>query len=44
MTSNTINLGATSPLPEGGKSFRIPIKRTVNSQLLRLSPAAYVNR
>ena len=26
MTSNTTNLGASSPLPEGGKSLRIPIE------------------
>ena len=26
MTSNTTNLGASSPLPEGGKSLRIPLK------------------
>jgi len=25
MTSNTTNLGASSPLPEGGKSLRIPV-------------------
>ena len=28
MTLNTTNLGASSPLPEGGKSLRIPIERT----------------
>jgi len=28
MTSNTTNLGASSPLPEGGKSLRIPFNRT----------------
>ena len=30
MTSNTTTLGAWSPLPEGGKSLRIPIERTRN--------------
>ena len=29
MTSNTTNLGASSPLPEGGKSLHIPIRRQV---------------
>ncbi len=33
MTSNTTNLGASSPLPEGGKSLRIPIERTSSSVL-----------
>jgi len=28
MTSNTTNLGASSPLPEGGKSLRIPFQPT----------------
>ena len=41
MTSNTTNLGASTPLPEGGKPLRIP-KRTVKG--LRPSPAAYVKR
>jgi hypothetical protein len=27
MTLNTTSLGASSPLPEGGKSLRIPIER-----------------
>jgi hypothetical protein len=27
MTLNTTNLGASTPLPEGGKSLRIPIER-----------------
>jgi hypothetical protein len=31
MTSNTTNLGASTPLPEGGKSLRIPMERTNNS-------------
>jgi hypothetical protein len=30
MTLNTTNLGAPTPLPEGGKSLRIPIERTRN--------------
>jgi hypothetical protein len=29
MTSNTTNLGASTPLPEGGKSLRIPFQPTV---------------
>ena len=33
MTSNTTNLGASSPLPKGGKSFRIPFKRTASPPL-----------
>jgi hypothetical protein len=28
MTSNTTNLGASSPLPEGGKSLRIPYRES----------------
>jgi hypothetical protein len=36
MTLNTTNLGASSPLPEGEKSHRIPIERT--STRLRLLP------
>jgi hypothetical protein len=39
MTSNTTNLGASTPLPEGGKSLRIPIERT-SSITLRVLPAA----
>jgi hypothetical protein len=29
MTLNTTNLGASSPLPEGGKSLRIPMEHRV---------------
>ena len=39
---NTTNLGASSPLPEGGKSLRIPIERTSNG--LRLFVDAHVKR
>jgi hypothetical protein len=41
MTLNTTNLGASSPLPEGGKSLRIPIERTSNRADVfhRASPA-----
>jgi hypothetical protein len=42
MTSNTTNLGASTPLPEGGKSLRIPIEQT--SKRLRLFAAAHVER
>jgi hypothetical protein len=28
MTSNTTNLGASTPLSEGGKSLRIPLEPT----------------
>ena len=31
MTLNTTNLGASTPLPEGGKSLRIPFKPSTNS-------------
>jgi hypothetical protein len=52
MTSNTTNLGVSTPLPEGGKSLRIPIERTSYSRLrlLRLplmsnvDMASFVNR
>ncbi|HEY8707786.1 MAG TPA: hypothetical protein VIM34_07285, partial [Burkholderiaceae bacterium] len=30
MTSNTTNLGASTPVPESGKSLRIPLERTRN--------------
>jgi hypothetical protein len=30
MTLNTTNLGALSPLPEGGKSLRIPFGLSLN--------------
>jgi len=30
MTLNTTNLGASTPLPEGGKSLRIPFGRTTD--------------
>jgi hypothetical protein len=30
MTLNTTNLGASTPLPEAGKSLRIPFKRSPN--------------
>ena len=38
----TTNLGASTPLQEGGMSLRIPIKRT--PKWLRLSVAAHVKR
>jgi hypothetical protein len=44
MTLNTTNLGASSPLPEGGKSLRIPIERTSSSVLRTLPAAAHVER
>jgi len=42
MTSNTTNLGASTPLPEGGKSLRIPFERTSYSRLRLLQLAAHV--
>jgi len=42
MTLNTTNLGASTPLPEGGKSLRIPIERTSSSRLRLLPAAAHV--
>ena len=39
MTLNTRNLGAPSPLPDGGKSLRIPKERTPSSRLRRLAVA-----
>ena len=39
MTSNTTNLGASTPLPEGGKSLRIPLERT--STGMALGPRGY---
>ena len=44
MTLNTTNLGAPSPLPEGGKSLRIPIERTSQRLLRALCAAAHVER
>jgi hypothetical protein len=44
MTLNTTNLGASTPLPEGGKSLRIPIERTSSSRLRLLPAAAHVER
>ena len=44
MTSTTTNLGASTPLPEGGKSLRIPIERTPKCQLRCLLVAAHVKR
>jgi hypothetical protein len=44
MTLNTTNLGALTPLQEGGKSLRIPIERTVSSGLRPLPTAAHVKR
>lgn len=42
MISNSTSLGASSPLPEGGKPLHTPFKRTFNGR--RQSPAAYVKR
>ena len=44
MTSNTTNLGAPAPSPEGGKSLRIPIERTSQRPLRALCAAAHVER
>jgi hypothetical protein len=44
MTLNTTNLGASSPLPEGGKSLRIPIELTASNRLRLLEAAAHVKR
>ena len=44
MTSNTTHLGASSPLPERGKSLRIPIERTSSSRLRVPTAAAHVKR
>jgi len=41
MTSKTTNLGASTPLPEGGKSLRIPIERTSQRPLRALCAAAH---
>jgi len=38
MTLNTTNLGASTPLPEGGKSLRIPLAAlAVVEQMRRVS-------
>jgi hypothetical protein len=44
MTSNITNLGASSPLPESGKSLRIPIERTALSWLRQPKATAHVER
>ena len=44
LMTHTTNLGASTPLPEGGKSLRIPIERTFKSLLRSLWPAAHVER
>ena len=44
MTSNTTNLGASTPSQDRGKSLRIPIERTSKSLLRKLSAAAHVER
>jgi len=44
MTSNTTNLGASTPLPEGGKSLRIPIEATSSSKFRLLAAAPHVER
>ena len=43
MTSNTTNLGASTPLPEGGKSLRIPSGPPPASRLAR-EPASVIIR
>jgi hypothetical protein len=44
MTLNTTNLGASTPLPEGGKSLRIPIERTSSGRLRLPAAAAHIER
>jgi hypothetical protein len=38
MTSKTTNLGASTPLPEGGKSLRIPLEPTPTGMALGNTP------
>jgi hypothetical protein len=40
--THTTNLGAWTPLPEGGKSLRIPIERTSSGKLRLPAAAAHV--
>jgi hypothetical protein len=40
----TSNLGASTPLLEGGESLRIPIERAVSSGLRPLTIAAHIER
>jgi putative transposase len=44
MTSDTNDLGASSPLPEGGKALRLRIGRTSQRSLRVLCAAAHVER
>jgi len=43
MTSNSTNLGASSPLPEGGMSLRIPIEKRLTAGFARCKPPLMSN-